>query len=675
MANRMKEDEKNEKIIRGLLKLPANKRCINCNNLGPQYVCANFWTFICTNCSGVHREFTHRVKSVSMAKFTSQEVSALQEGGNECAREIYFKEWDLQRNSYPDSNNMDKLRSFIKHVYVDRRYTGERNVDRPPRSKSERENYDENRRLESYRGGSRSPPYNDRYDRGFRFAYGERSPGYDQSDYRRSPRHFEVVDDRRRDDSSGSGVQNRRFEDRKYPEALKPEGGSPNYQKDVDGSSPPVIRPVRDILGDDAPPLLVGEPHKSNGTKAGDNTPQTQRTSSPSSIESAEGNSTQPKVENSVSLIDFSADPDPPVAAPPPQEQQQAPQQTNSPSTNGGEWAAFDAFGQQKAPQVASSSNPLESALAQLSLPGSTSTVNTSTMPAPVDTAPKTNDGGQLPVTRQSQSSLFPGAVNQPSELFFDAPAAGVPNEQLRSSSVEPSIQGPSLTTAPVPADTVDANASHIAKRPPQETSVISTQPASMGSKSTGRKELPQDFFTSLYPSSAASLPGWQRGPLLGMGYAMQYPTAVAMPTLPQPSKSVNPFDLASEPATIQSPMFPSMTSLQGALPNLPGQQPSVRTSIFEGGSPRWVPPQPLTHQMSYPSAMPPGHYMMHQFPNNTPQQAPNSVMPVLQQGPLGPSNEVNAFGTPGMDQHSTARYSQPSTPNSFSSVGGNPFG
>jgi hypothetical protein len=33
MASRMKEDEKNEQIIRGLLKLPANKRCINCNIL------------------------------------------------------------------------------------------------------------------------------------------------------------------------------------------------------------------------------------------------------------------------------------------------------------------------------------------------------------------------------------------------------------------------------------------------------------------------------------------------------------------------------------------------------------------------------------------------------------------------------------------------------------------
>jgi hypothetical protein len=28
-----KEDERHEKIIRGLPKLPANKRCINCNNL------------------------------------------------------------------------------------------------------------------------------------------------------------------------------------------------------------------------------------------------------------------------------------------------------------------------------------------------------------------------------------------------------------------------------------------------------------------------------------------------------------------------------------------------------------------------------------------------------------------------------------------------------------------
>jgi len=33
MANRLKEDEKNERIIRGLLKHTENRRCINCNSL------------------------------------------------------------------------------------------------------------------------------------------------------------------------------------------------------------------------------------------------------------------------------------------------------------------------------------------------------------------------------------------------------------------------------------------------------------------------------------------------------------------------------------------------------------------------------------------------------------------------------------------------------------------
>jgi len=33
MASRLKEDEKNERIIRGLLKLTPNRRCINCNSL------------------------------------------------------------------------------------------------------------------------------------------------------------------------------------------------------------------------------------------------------------------------------------------------------------------------------------------------------------------------------------------------------------------------------------------------------------------------------------------------------------------------------------------------------------------------------------------------------------------------------------------------------------------
>ncbi|KAJ0975351.1 hypothetical protein J5N97_017316 [Dioscorea zingiberensis] len=66
---------------------------------------------------GRSREFTHRVKSISMAKFTSQEVHALQGGGNERAREIYFKEWDPQRHSFPDSREC-YLHSSLHFSYV-----------------------------------------------------------------------------------------------------------------------------------------------------------------------------------------------------------------------------------------------------------------------------------------------------------------------------------------------------------------------------------------------------------------------------------------------------------------------------------------------------------------------------------------------------------------------------
>ncbi|XP_072964538.1 uncharacterized protein [Typha angustifolia] len=671
MANRMKEDEKNEKIIRGLLKLPANKRCINCNNLGPQYVCTNFWTFICTNCSGAHREFTHRVKSVSMAKFTSQEVSSLQEGGNERAREIYFKDWDSQRHSFPDSSNNDRLRDFIRHVYVDRRYTGEKNVDKPPRTKGDREEYSENRRSEPYQGGLRSPPY-DSYggrtsyggqndEKNFRYAYGEKSPGYDQGDYRRSPRRFEVVDDRRRD-KFGHMNPNQKLEDQRYPK--KPEGGSPNFQKDADRPSPPAVRPIRDILGDDAPPLQVGEPPKSKEApqpkeaRVDDNITKAQTMSSSNSMVSRDGNSTQSKEVTPVSLIDFSAEPDPPAAAPPPH----VSQKTNSPSADSGNWASFDAFSQQKEPQV-TSVDSLESALAQLAIPGSASAGHGTTLPATaVDSMKKSVDGGQLPMMQQPLSSLFPSVNNQSPNSLYNVPIE-VPNNQ--------SIQGSMAT----PVSALAEHQSHIATKVPQETSNgVSAQPTAMASNSTGRKELPQDIFTSFYPSTAVSIAGWQRGPQLG--YTMQYPVGMAMPAMPQPSQSVNPFDLANEPAVIQAPTFSNMASLQGASSNMSRQPTLMHSSSFGVSSPQFVPPQQLFHQLSYPSAMPPSQYMMQQVPSNMAQQALYNVMPVLSQGALAPGSVGPPFGASGMDQHSAPRgYSQPSSTNAFGSVGGNPFG
>ena len=119
------------------------------------------------------------------------------------------------------------------------------------------------------------------------------------------------------------------------------------------------------------------------------------------------------KAASPVSLIDFGADPEPTASAPPSQTgptPQQPPQPVleqgkGAPSVSGGDWASFDAFGQQQTPQVGSTVNPLESVLAQLSFSETPSAPNASAFPTSVD--PRANDGGQSSMIEQSHSSLF----------------------------------------------------------------------------------------------------------------------------------------------------------------------------------------------------------------------------------------------------------------------------
>ncbi|XP_043703700.1 probable ADP-ribosylation factor GTPase-activating protein AGD14 isoform X2 [Telopea speciosissima] len=767
MGSRMKEDEKNEKIIGGLLKLPANRRCMNCNSLGPQYVCTNFWTFICTTCSGIHREFTHRVKSVSMAKFTSQEISALQGGGNERAREIYFKEWDPQRHFQPDSSNVERLRDFIRHVYVDRRYTDERSIEKPPRVKmGDREDPHENKRFDTYRGGSRSPPYEDAYerrygerygsgnrsdDRNCRYSYDERrSPGYDQQsqrhgNYRRTPARFEVVDDRFRDDRFPNG---KRSEDHRSSDGeSRLEGKSPNRQKDLDVSSPPMVRPVRDILGEDVPPLRVGEPLKENGKNVVDVSARTtQRTASSSSLGSLDGNSVELKSENSGSLIDFNADPEPPMAPAAPQAQptppptsQSVPHPATSSSTDSNNWASFDFASQEKVSEAQSNVNTLEFVLSQLSSPAAPPIGNISTLPVsigvatiPVDTLPpsagptaaplgistshvggapavalsgnmstfpvrgsaptaahgdmmsssgdsfaKNTDGGQWPTGQQHhQHSLFTtsdsqSTAQQATPLVSRAPSnqltpsvSGTPTNQPRGYSLAPNVLGTSSTPTTQSSQTKPVQGA---------SSGVASQPAPVEAKSSGRNALPEDLFTSAY-SLIPAVPGWQTGPPQGMGFGMQYPTAAPMSAFPHSVQSNNPFDLHTEPSLVQAPTFPSMASLQGALPNVARPTGLLRTSSLDTLSSRWMHPQSPSYASalhpqspSYASAMPPRAYMG--------QQASSNMHPFGHQGSGGFGNDGAAFGSLNTDQQLPGRYSQPATPNSFSSLGGNPFG
>lgn len=648
MGSRLKEDEKNEKAIRSLLRKTPNRRCINCNSLGPQYVCLNFWTFVCTQCSGIHREFTHRVKSVSMSKFTSQEVANLESGGNERGREIYFKDWDSQRQPLPDSSNVDRLREFIKMVYVDKRFSGERPLPRP--RGGDREETNDSRRPEprpNYRADSRSPPYEDRYDE--RPSGGRRSnAGYDDRrfdersrfderarfDEKRSPGRFETdrnrydknyndarrYDDRPRYENRDRQHYEDRYNeglDRRFEDRFANERGNRNYG----GSSPPPIRPVKEILGEDVPPLRVdSHGNQTNGGRELDKSHSSQdvrgqRFGSSSSFGSVDGNvpAAAPVVkrEDSTSLIDFSVEPDPP-AAPAAREQPDpfgltAAVQPSADALNSTGWATFGSAA--PAPFV----ETLAQAPSALGVSGGfTNPTNlnngnsqwaaqwTATpVPPAVDTSWSSLVGPSVPAVSSQTWNAFP--ANSTEANVLSAPQVAIPHDPQSGSS--------SAGVA---------------------TPVMSAQPS-------GRSEIPEDFFGA--SRSSVQFTGAQL-------FGSQYPSMGGMGMPPgnysQPQKSRNPFDLPGDSGVGQvAGEFPSLTSMQAALPNLNmGPRPVPVSPLSAYGS-QWNQSNPMAQPQALYSSGPMSGGSGHFF-----SQQAQTVMPQTMQGSMGHPLGVNVPGS-----------------------------
>ncbi|KAJ7966091.1 Arf GTPase activating protein [Quillaja saponaria] len=746
MGNRLKEDEKSEKAIRSLLKLPGNRRCINCNSLGPQYVCTTFWTFVCTNCSGVHREFTHRVKSVSMAKFNAEEVNALQAGGNERAKQIYFKEWDPQRHLFPDASNIHRLRDFIKHVYVDRKYTGERGADKLPRLRLTDKEESNEKNVSASRIELRSAHYEDRHerhhseryglggrsdDRSFRYYYDERrSPRYAQENsryggYGRSPVRFEVVDDRVRED----GFKNCKFSNMES----KLRRCSPDGRKSVDRSRSPVVRPVGEVLGDKVLSLKVGEPSQTNPEKGADassqkqeqseeKVPSLQNVASSSGLVSGDENPSEHKTRNPESLIDISLNSQPPDAPAAPQTQ------PTSQSNSWSNWAPFEFSTTEKAPE-APKVNSLEFLLSELSGPlvvptttgtseiptgenaHSTATVDNMyaggmSQPAPLGLmAASPNSAGGLEValataiapaqpsngvafqaelSGTSEPTKDPDAQKSSSIPKLSPPASSAADNSSTTQPTSPRV-GAVLNNQPwdsafVPNGQGSLSASTelsfpASSRPSQDNSPgVTTQPSSVETKSSARKELPVDLFTLSYLPAPAPVAVWQNVQPHGMGFNMQYyPDAVPTQAFPVSAKATNPFDLADRKTQVQASQFPTMAALQGALPGVSNSAGLLHASSF-GTQPSGMVPQspsyasalPMPPQSSFSSVMPTGAYF---------DQVNNNMPPSRSQGVGSVRNDGDVFASLNANLLSAGRSLPPSNPNSFTSKGGNPFG
>jgi hypothetical protein len=115
----------------------SNKQCANCGEMGPVYICTDFLTFVCTECSGLHRELSHKVKSISMSNWSRDEVEALEvSGGNSRDAGKFLASYDSSLYPRPTSMDRERLKEFIRAKYIEKRWTGSRKaavtiIDRP----------------------------------------------------------------------------------------------------------------------------------------------------------------------------------------------------------------------------------------------------------------------------------------------------------------------------------------------------------------------------------------------------------------------------------------------------------------------------------------------------------------------------------------------------------------
>ncbi|GBP06028.1 hypothetical protein EVAR_3271_1 [Eumeta japonica] len=127
-ANRKKQDDKNLEILRELITISGNKYCLDCNQRGPTYVNTTIGSFVCSKCSGMLRGLTppHRVKSISMATFTPEEIEFIKNRGNDYCRRLWLGLFEGDNINFTDEQG---VRDFMVDKYEKKRYYLESNAN------------------------------------------------------------------------------------------------------------------------------------------------------------------------------------------------------------------------------------------------------------------------------------------------------------------------------------------------------------------------------------------------------------------------------------------------------------------------------------------------------------------------------------------------------------------
>jgi hypothetical protein len=77
----------------------------------------DYGVFVCPGCSGIHREFSHKAKGITMSNFTDKEVEFVKANGNKVAFAKLMGGWSKSLFPEPPKTEVMKFKEFMRMKY------------------------------------------------------------------------------------------------------------------------------------------------------------------------------------------------------------------------------------------------------------------------------------------------------------------------------------------------------------------------------------------------------------------------------------------------------------------------------------------------------------------------------------------------------------------------------